>query len=217
MNRWLAFVCVGGVSVCAEFEIFAEGAETKQEDVQASKELEAREAAERDAQGFRVNVGTSMATLDAGVGGAGSLGGLVPSVSINGGPRLAGPLWIAFGLEGALYQSAPGEQADSTTVWSVGGSAALRLDVPVLPMVEVGGSLTPRISAQFAPSWEQLTVSGHLGVGLHFRPTNFFGIRTAVELFRAGYVRFEQAEGDVYERFAAEIYAGPSASLTFSF
>ena len=60
-------------------------------------------------------------------------------------------------------------------------------------------------------------MSGHLGVGLHFRPTNFFGIRTAVELFRVGYARFEQAEGDVYETAAAEVYAGPSASLTFSF
>jgi hypothetical protein len=44
-----------------------------------------------------------------------------------------------------------------------------------------------------------------------------FGIRTAVELFRAGYSRLEQSEGGVYENVAAEIYAGPSMSLTFSF
>jgi hypothetical protein len=217
MNRWLAFVCVGGVSVCAEFEIFAQDLETKQEDAPASKELEAREAAERDAQVFRVNAGASVATLSAGVGSAGTLGGLIPSVSVSGGPRIAGPLWIAFGLEGSVYQTAAEQEDVRTTAWSVGGSVALRLDVPILPKVEIGGSITPRINAQFGPYWEQLSVSGHFGVGLHLRPTNLFGIRTAVELFRAGYSRLEQSEGGVYENVAAEIYAGPSMSLTFSF
>ena len=223
MKYWLAFVCVGGVVVCAETEVFAanETREVKKEDgAEAQKDVEAQDEAARDAQVFRVNAGASMATLNAGssgLAGVGSLGAVGPTVSINAGPRLAGPLWLAVGLEGSVNQSEPGEQAESMTAWGVGGSIALRLDVPILPMVELGGSVTPRINAQFGQWWNQLSVSGHLGVGLHLRPTNFFGIRTEVELFRVGYTRFEPTGSDVYELFAAEIYAGPSASLTFSF
>ncbi len=230
MNRWLA--CVGVVVVCADVEVFA------QDVVDANKESaenakagdassdEAREEAARDAQVFRVNVGGYLGNLNAGglaAGGTGTLGSLGPTVSLGAGPRLTGPLWLEFGLEASYFQAGgQAEEEPHVSVWGAAGSVALRLDVPILPKVEIGGSFTPRINAQFGSSWEQLSVSGHLGAGLHLRPTDFFGIRTDLELFRVGYARHEfiSSEGiasDPQEVFAAELYAGPSVSLTFSF
>ncbi len=224
MKVWLACVGVGTLAVCAETAVFAQDAGPEMKEDKAattSNNDEVREEAVREAQVFRVNAGAAMGTLSAGSlgplssAGAGSLGGLAPTVSLTAGPRLGGPLWLVFGVEGSVLEISNGDVG--ARVWGAGGSLGVRLDVPILPKVELGGSATSRVSTQFGPDWDSLSVSGHIGLGLHLRPTSFFGIRTDVEVFRVGYASADGLSGSGHEVIAAEIHAAPSLSLTFSF
>lgn len=217
---------VVGVFVCAAWAWSGRAeAEPAGEPTAAAEEPSASQA-RRDAQVFRAEVGVAFPVNFGGAAGGSAgasagLGALSPTAQVTLGPRLAGPMWLAFGVDAAVHESkqVPTEEADAidVTVYSVGGSAALRADFPVLPFLELGGYGAFRVGWSQDPFGEALSLSGHVGLGAHFRPTDLFGVRTELEVFRVGHARHARADGIEATNTSAEVHVVPKVGLTLSF
>lgn len=148
-------------------------------------------------------------------GSAGALGSLGPYGSAGYETRIAGPAWFMIAAHGGV-SSYEDSSSGGTTAWSIGGTTGVRLEAPVFDFVDVGGYGAFRGAASQAQEYSAYSVGAVFGLGLHLRPTRFFGVRLGLEVLSAGYSHAAYMQ-DVARAAYANLTASPSLELTFSF
>jgi len=181
--------------------------------VAPTEEKESEKDAKRPVDHHRLVLG--MGYPQALAGSAGGLGSMGPYGSAGYEARIAGPAWFMIAAHGGV-SSFESSGVQSTTTWSIGGTTGVRLEAPVFDFVDVGGYGAFRGAASRAQDASAHFVGAVFGVGLHLRPTRFFGVRLGLEVLSAGYSHsayLHQVASAAY----ANLTASPSLELTFSF
>ena len=172
---------------------------------------------------FRVNLGLELMS-GLGAGSTGPIAGpLIPHTSVSLEWRMRGPLWAFVRGGGGVNGSDQGAAHD--IAWTAGGGAGIRLELPVLDWMDVGGHvLVGAAASRDEQRWNDEVVWGassleaaaRLGLGAHLHPTSFFGTRLSLGLLDGGY-RVEAMGDERWAAFYARVTAQPQVELTFSF
>lgn len=217
-RRWqLALPCV---VVCAGV-VIAEEARAEAPAEEASRGV--APSRKEEPPTFRVDAGLELAS-GLGAGTAGPVAGpILPLANVGFEWRLRGPFWAFVRGGGGIVSSDQG--AAQHLDWNAGGQVGVRLELPVLDWMDVGGHLM--VGASAARSEERLgedvywgasslEAGGRLGVAAHLHPTTFFGTRLSLGLLDAGYAIVAQGDQRASNAYA-HVTARPAVELTFSF
>ena len=207
-----------GVGVLVMWPTLARAAPGEAEDADAA------ETAPRDER-VRVAIGVGWmaaglgASAGAGAGPIGALGGPMATATLEA--RLGGPAWAVAGVRGDMAQATANDQTSET--YSVGGTAGLRLETPVFRWLDAGGHVLAEasrgaveVSGDGGGEATFTRVGGVAGPSIHFRPSEVFGVRLALDVLHAGRTWAEDQNGEA-TAVNAGVSASPRAEVTFSF
>jgi hypothetical protein len=175
----------------------------------------------------RIDFGLSFPHVNglATVGGAGGLGGLgggglwLPTIEAAFELRIAGPLWALARLSGSYTDSLASGYVHYAA-GSFAGDVGVRLEFPLFHWLDAGGHLL--LGASDTESTDDfydakdLVLRGVAGVGAHFRPTDFFGVRLSLDLLSATHEEASIPDYEVHTN-AIALTSTPRVELTFTF